>query len=67
MKKQTKYVYEYVLQGNYGDNWCDLVSYDKSDFGAYKEAKADLKCYRENEPKSLHRIIERRTLRLNQD
>lgn len=62
MKKQTKYTYLYVLQGNYGDGWCDLISYDKSNFGAYKEAKTDLKCYRENERRAVHRIIERREL-----
>lgn len=62
MKKQTKYIYEYVLQGNYGYGWDDLTSYDKSLSGAFKDAKKDLKDYRTNEPYP-HRIIERRTLR----
>ena len=62
MKSQNKYRYLYVLQGWYGDSWSDLVEYDKSDAGAYKEAKSDLKCYRENEKQYSHRIINRREL-----
>lgn len=62
MKKQNKYTYLYVLQGNYGYGWDDLLEYDKSTIGAYSVAKEDLKCYRENEKQYSHRIIERRVL-----
>lgn len=51
-----------MLQGWYGDSWSDLVEYDKADVGAYKEAKSDLKCYRENEKQYSHRVITRREL-----
>lgn len=46
---------EYVVQGNYGYGWDDLTS--SSD---YKEAKADLRDYRENELNASHRLITRR-------
>ena len=51
---RTKQVY--VLQGNYGYGWDDLVEYD---MGEYQNAKADYKSYAENE-RYPHRIITRR-------
>ena len=51
----SKTVEVYVLQGNYGIGWEDLVEYDD-----YTEARNDLKEYRENEPKYVHRLITRR-------
>ena len=62
MKKQNKYRYLYVLQGNYGYGWDDLLEYDKSSHRPYGNAVQDKKCYRENEPQYKHRIIERREL-----
>ena len=56
MKKQNKYKYLYVVQGNYGYGWDDLTSSED-----YKEAKQDLKDYNLNENYS-HRIIQRREL-----
>lgn len=58
--KQNKYHYIKVLQGNYGDGWCDLIEYVEDTPMA--ERKADLKCYRENERNASHRIINRREL-----
>lgn len=46
--------YEWVLQGNYGYGWDDLVTYDSKE-----EAEADYKDYRENEPEYAHRIRKR--------
>lgn len=65
MKKQNKYKYYYVLQGNYGYGWDDLVFYEKkcstTDFESLKEAKQDRKSYIENENGS-YRIIERKEI-----
>jgi len=56
-KKQNKYIYLYVIQGKYGYyGWEDLCQSE-----SWKEARADLKAYRENEPYPL-RMIERREL-----
>lgn len=46
--------YEWVLQGNYGYGWDDLVTYDNKE-----EAERDYKDYRENEPEYTHRIRKR--------
>lgn len=56
-KKQNKYTYLYVVQGNYGYGygWEDLTASEN-----WKEARADLKSYRENERGVPHRIIHRR-------
>ena len=54
--KKNKYRYLYVLQGIYSCKWEDLT-YSEN----YKEIKADLKAYRENE-KGIYRIIQRREL-----
>jgi len=53
--KKNKYEYLYVIQGNYGYGWGDLISTED-----YREAKARLKDYRENEKKYAHRMIQRR-------
>lgn len=47
----------HVVQGHYGQGWEDLTQ--STD---YKEARADLKSYRENEP-SPTRLIKRRVLK----
>lgn len=58
MKKQNKYNYLWVLQGNYGHGWADLGEYD-----TFREARDDLKCYRKNEKCKVHRIIHTRELK----
>lgn len=62
MKKQNKFRYLSVLQGNYGYGWDDLCEYDHNDAMWYKELREDCKAYRENEPGYAHRVIERREL-----
>jgi hypothetical protein len=61
-KKPTKYEYLYVLQGNYGYGWEDLTAAEKT-YEGLKEIKSDRKAYRENEPGTPLRVIERRVLR----
>lgn len=56
MPKVSKYTYEYVIQGNYGYGWDDLVAED-----AMSGARAQLACYCENEHEASHRIVTRRT------
>jgi len=46
---------EYTIQGNYEQGWED-VTYEAT----LKEAKAQLKTYRDNESGIPHRIIKRR-------
>lgn len=46
---------EWTIQGNYGQGWEDVCSYDNR-----IDAKADYKAYRENEPQYQHRLIKRR-------
>lgn len=63
VKKQTKYVYSKVLQGQYdGHTWEDLSEADVNDAEEMKQFRSDVKAYRENEPYP-HRVIRRRTLR----
>jgi len=59
MKRQNKYVYLYVVQGNYGygHGWEDLTAST-----IYKEARNDLKAYRVNSPEGRYRLIQRREL-----
>jgi hypothetical protein len=52
----NKYEYLWIIQGFYS-RWEDLSAYD-----IYKEARSDLKAYRDNE-KGIFRIINRRVLR----
>ena len=58
--KKNKYEYEYVLQGHYGQGWEDLTAAEKTPKG-WREIRADLKSYRENEGGS-YRIVNRRNL-----
>ena len=53
----NKYLYLWVVQGNYGygHGWEDIGGGD-----TYKEARADLKDYRQNAPEYTYRIIQRR-------
>ena len=55
--KKNKYVYLFVLQGNYGYyGWEDLTASENR-----REVRNDLKAYRENEG-GIYRIIQRREL-----
>lgn len=56
MRKPNKYTYLHVVQGFYGMGWEDLTASED-----YKEARADLKAYRENDPAPC-RLIKRRVL-----
>ena len=56
MKRENKYTYLYVLQGNYSYGFEDLTASENR-----KEIKNDLRDYRENEGGN-YRIIERREL-----
>lgn len=57
----NKFKYEYVIQANYGYGWDDVDYHEKNAQG-FKDAKHNLKLYRENEPSAQHRLITRRTL-----
>lgn len=54
LARQPKTVLYYVVQGNYGHGWEDLTG--STD---YKEARDNLRDYRQNEP-GPHRLIKRR-------
>jgi hypothetical protein len=64
--RMNKFDYMYVLQGNYGygHGWEDLTATCDKSFKSWKEIKADIRCYRENEG-GTYRIIERRELNPN--
>ncbi len=51
----NKYLYLHVVQGHYGFGWEDVTQSED-----YREARNDLKAYRENEPQYAHRLIQRR-------
>jgi hypothetical protein len=57
--KPNKYTYLFVVQGYYGAGygWEDLCASEDR-----KEAREDLKSYRENETQYPHRMIRRREL-----
>ncbi len=55
MAKVNKWLYEYVIQGNYGYGWDDLISEETKEAG-----RAQLCCYRDNERDASHRMIKRR-------
>jgi len=56
MLKPNKYLYFYVVQGNYGSyGWEDLAESD-----THKEARYNLKEYRISSSPWAHRIIKRR-------
>ena len=59
MKNPNKYNYLFVVQGYYSTTygWEDLIESTN-----YKEARADLKDYRENESEYPHRMIRHREL-----
>lgn len=42
---------EYDIEGNYGQGW-EVVTTEET----YREAREQLRCYRENEPQYSHRI-----------
>ena len=48
-KRKTKD--EWEIQGNYGHGW-EMVTTEET----YRQAREQLKCYRENEPGTPHRI-----------
>ena len=52
-KRKTKD--EWEIQGNYGHGW-EMVTVEET----WKEAKAQLRVYRENEPQYRHRAIKKR-------
>lgn len=56
MSRNSKYTYLYVLQGHYGDSWEDLAAAED-----YRDVRANLREYRENEG-GWYRIIQRREL-----
>lgn len=53
--KTNKFSYAWIVQGYYGFGWEDLTC------GTYREAKIDLKAYRDNAKEPV-RIIQRRML-----
>lgn len=55
LARQPKTETLHVVQGNYGHGWEDLTA-----SAEYKEARADLKAYRENDPAPT-RLIKRRS------
>ena len=55
-KRINKWNRQYVVQGNYGYGWDDLVTHDNR-----TDARNDYLWYQKNESNS-HRIIERRIL-----
>ena len=57
MKRKNKYLYLYVLQGNYAHGFEDLCASE-----SWREMRDNLREYRENEG-GAYRIIERRELR----
>jgi hypothetical protein len=54
MKRVNKYLYLYVVQGNYGYGWDDEAASE-----VHREALADLRAYRANGP-GRYRLIQRR-------
>lgn len=63
MKKQNKYTYLYVIQGNY--SMPGYANYGFEDVDAsedYADIKMNLRLYRENEKGATFRLIQRREL-----
>ena len=56
---KNKWLYLWVVQGHYGSQygWEDLTAEEE-----HREARERIKEYRENEPSSAHRMIQRREL-----
>lgn len=57
MKRQRKYDYYFVIQGNYGCGWEDLSQYPIED---RRSCSSDFREYRIAEREFSHRIIQRR-------
>ena len=57
MSRKNKWCYLYVVQGCYDGEWGDLTYSENR-----REARNDLKDYRDNELGVPHRIIKRREL-----
>lgn len=56
--KVNKYLYVFVVQGDYGCGWEDISGSE-----SYRSAVADLRAYRENDSYARgHRLIKRREL-----
>lgn len=55
--KTNKYIYLFVIQGDYGQGWEDV---DQSE--DFREAWLDYRLYRTEEPDYAHRFIRRREL-----
>lgn len=53
--KRNKFTYLHVVQGYYGFGWEDVTASEHS-----REARANLREYRENCPEYPHRVIQRR-------
>ena len=63
MKKQNKYSYLTILQGNYGYGWEDLMQWDNiKDDLVFRSSREHLSSYRQDEKQYSHRIISRREL-----
>ena len=63
MKKQNKYSYLTILQGNYGYGWDDLMQWDDNkDDLVFMSSRDHLYWHRQNEKNASHRIIKRREL-----
>lgn len=58
----NKWNTEYVIQGNYGNGWDDLVTYTNK-----SEADADLRIYNKEESQYRHRLITRKVQNPNWD
>jgi hypothetical protein len=56
-RETYKYIYEYIVQGNYGQGWEDVGAHTSR-----RDARAEKRTYDENESYP-HRVIFRRTLR----
>lgn len=57
--RRNKYVYLHVVQGNYGygHGWEDVAASE-----VFREARANLREYRVNDPGHAYRMIQRREL-----
>lgn len=58
MTTETKYDYEYIIQGNYGHGWEDLTAHETR-----RDAVDEKRVYDANETQYRHRVIFRRTLK----
>ncbi len=59
-KKRNKWLYLYVVQGDYGSGYEDLTQSE-----VWNVARDDYRAYRLNEPGASHRRITRRELNMN--